>query len=93
MSDERRKAADFPQEVLSLFDQYVHGIIDRRAFLDGAAKFAVGGTTAGAMLDALRPRYAWAQQVPPDDARIQASIRRVPSPTGLRHHAWAARAA
>jgi carboxymethylenebutenolidase len=82
MSDERRKATDFPQEVLSLFDEYVHGIIDRRAFLDGAAKFAVGGMTARAMLDALRPRYAWAQQVSADDARVQASYVDYPSPRG-----------
>jgi len=82
MADERRKASDFPQEVLSLFDKYVHGIIDRRAFLDGAAKFAVGGMSAAAMLEALRPRYAWAQQVPADDARIQASYVEYPSPRG-----------
>ena len=61
MSDERMKASDFPQEVLTLFDKYVHGMIDRRAFLDGAAKFAVGGMTAAAILDSLRPHYAWAQ--------------------------------
>ena len=82
MSDERMKATDFPREVLSLFDKYVHGVIDRRAFLDGAAKFAAGGMSAAAMLDALRPRYAWAQQVPPDDARIQAAYVEYPSPSG-----------
>jgi carboxymethylenebutenolidase len=82
MSDERKKASEFPQEVLSLFDKYVHGFIDRRAFLDGAAKFAVGGMTAAGMLDALRPRYAWAQQVPPDDPRVQATYVEYPSPRG-----------
>ena len=82
MSDERMKASDFPQEVLSLFDKYVHGIIDRRAFLDGAAKFAVGGMSAAVMLESLRPRYAWAQQVPPDDERIQAQYIEYPSPNG-----------
>jgi carboxymethylenebutenolidase len=82
MSDERKSASDFPREVLSLFDKYVHGLIDRRAFLDGAAKFAVGGLSAAAMLEALRPRYAWARQVPPDDARVQASYVEYPSPRG-----------
>ncbi len=82
MSDERMKARDFPQEVLTLFDEYVHGMIDRRAFLDGAAKFAVGGMTAAAIFDSLRPHYAWAQQVPPDDPRIQAEYIEYPSPNG-----------
>jgi carboxymethylenebutenolidase len=81
MSKHRRKAADFPREVLDLFDKYVHGAIDRRAFLDGAAKFAAG-MSATAMLDALRPTYAWAQQVPPDDARIQVGYVEYPSPRG-----------
>jgi carboxymethylenebutenolidase len=82
MSDERMKASDFPKEVLSLFDKYVHGVIDRRGFLDGAAKFAVAGMSALAMLEALRPRYAWARQVEPDDARIRAEYVEYPSPRG-----------
>jgi carboxymethylenebutenolidase len=69
---ERKKASDFPQEVLKLFDSYVHGWMNRRDFLDGAAKFAVGGMTAAAMLEALKPNYAFAQQIPPKDARIKA---------------------
>ena len=59
----RLTANDFPKEVLTLFDRYVHGIIDRRAFLDGAAKFAVAGMSAMAILRSLSPRYAQAQQV------------------------------
>jgi carboxymethylenebutenolidase len=43
-------ANDFDPEVLRLFDKYVHGGIDRRGFLDGAAKFAVGGLTAAGLL-------------------------------------------
>jgi len=82
MSKKRMKATDFPQEVLSLFDKYVHGVIDRRAFLDGAAKFAVGGMSAAMMLESLRPQYAWAQQVPPDDERIDAEYIEYPSPRG-----------
>jgi carboxymethylenebutenolidase len=78
----RKRASDFPREVLDLFDKYVHGGIDRRAFLDGAAKFTVGGMTAAAMLESLKPTYAWAQQVPPDDARIQVGYVEYPSPRG-----------
>jgi carboxymethylenebutenolidase len=79
---ERKKASDFPQELLNLFDMYVHGDIDRRAFLDGAKKFAAGGLTAAAILESLQPNYAWAQQVPKDDARIKAEYATVHSPQG-----------
>jgi carboxymethylenebutenolidase len=79
---ERKKASDFPQELLNLFDQYVHGGINRRAFLDGAQKFAVGGVTATALFEMLRPNYAWAVQVPKDDNRIKAESATVPSPQG-----------
>jgi carboxymethylenebutenolidase len=68
---ERKKASDFPPEVLKLFDGYVHGSLDRRDFLDRAAKYAVGGFTAAAMLEALKPNFAWGQQVAKDDARIR----------------------
>ena len=79
---ERKKAGDFDQELLNLFDQYVHGQIDRRGFLDRAAKFAVGGMTAGMLLDALNPTFAEAQQVPKDDKRIRAEYLEYPSPQG-----------
>ena len=79
---ERKNAADFPQELLNLFDLYVHGDIDRRSFLDGAKKFAVGGMTATAIWESLRPNYAWAEQVPKDDSRIKAEYATVPSPQG-----------
>src|SRR5258706_11959614 len=79
---ERKKASDFPPEVLKLFDGYVHGTLGRREFLDRAAKFAVGGFTAAAMLESLRPNYAFAQQVAKDDARIKAEYVTYPSPQG-----------
>src|SRR5512132_4438049 len=79
---ERRKASDFHPEVLSLFDQYVHGSIDRRAFLARAAKFAVGGMTASMLLDALYPKFAEAQQVAKDDARLEPSTVGFDSPKG-----------
>jgi carboxymethylenebutenolidase len=79
---DRKKASDFPQELLNLFDGYVHGGISRRAFLDGAQKFAVGGVTAAALFQMLKPNFAWAIQVPPDDKRIKAETATVPSPQG-----------
>ena len=79
---ERKKASDFPQELLNLFDSYVHGGMSRREFLDGIQKFAVGGVTATALFNMLRPNYAWALQVPPDDKRITAEYDTVPSPQG-----------
>jgi len=69
---ERKKASDFPQEVLNLFDGYVHGRMSRRDFLDNAGKYAVGGFTAAAMLESLRPNFAWAEQVKKDDPRLKA---------------------
>jgi carboxymethylenebutenolidase len=78
----RLTAADFHPEVLKLFDQYVHGGIDRRGFLDGAAKYAVGGVSAATLLDLLNPKFAEAQQVKPDDARLTAKYVDFPSPQG-----------
>ncbi|MBY0265905.1 MAG: dienelactone hydrolase family protein [Burkholderiales bacterium] len=79
---ERKKASDFPPEVMKLFDGYVHGRIDRREFLDRAAKFAVGAFTASAMLEALKPNFAWAQQVARDDPRIRTQYLEYDSPQG-----------
>ncbi len=79
---ERKKASDFDQELLNLFDQYVHGQVDRRGFLDRAGKFAAGGMTAGMLLDALSPKFVEAQQVPGDDKRLKAEYVEYPSPQG-----------
>ena len=79
---ERKKAADFPPEVLKLFDGYVHGWLSRRDFLDKAGKYAVGGFSAAAMLESLRPNYAFAQQVAKTDARIATEYLTYPSPQG-----------
>ena len=79
---ERKKATDYPQELLNLFDRYVHGDIDRRTFLDNSKKFAVGSVTAMALFESLRPNYAFAQQVPKDDPRIKTEYVTVPSPEG-----------
>ena len=79
---DRKNASDFPQALLDLFDGYVHGRVSRRAFLDRAQKFAAGGVTAAALFQMLKPNYAWAIQVPPDDKRIKAEPATVPSPQG-----------
>ena len=78
----RLTAADFDPEVLILFDAYVHGIIDRRSFLDQASKWAVGGVTAAMLLDQLSPKFAEAQQVPRDDTRLAAEYVEYDSPNG-----------
>jgi carboxymethylenebutenolidase len=89
---DRKRAADFDQEVLNLFDQYVHGAIDRRDFLDRAAKFAVAGMTAAMLLDALNPKFGEAQQVPKDDKRLKTQYVDYESPQGSgRMHAYVAR--
>src|SRR5688572_57327 len=79
---ERKKASDFHPEVMKLFQGYVHGALSRRDFLDRAGKFAVGSFTAAAMLDALRPNFAWAQQVPKEDARIRTETATYPTTQG-----------
>jgi carboxymethylenebutenolidase len=78
----RKKATDFPQELLNVFDRYVHGEISRRAFLASAKKYAVGSLTAMAIWETLRPNYLLAQQVPKDDKRLRTSYETVPSPRG-----------
>ncbi len=77
-----KTAADFDQELLILFDAYVHGGIDRRGFLDRAQKFAVGGVTASMLLASLSPNFAAAHVVPKDDKRIRAEVLTYASPAG-----------
>ncbi len=79
---ERKTAADFDPQVLLLFDAYVHGALDRRGFLDKAAKYAVGGVTATVMLDQLNPKFAAAQVVAKDDGRLKAEYVEFASPQG-----------
>ena len=79
---ERKTAHDFDQELLILFDAYVHGALDRRGFIDKAARYAVGGVTAAMLLEQLSPRFAEAQVVKPDDGRIKAQFVEYASPNG-----------
>jgi carboxymethylenebutenolidase len=78
----RKHASEFPPQVLDLFDRLVHGGLSRREFLERAAKFALAGVSAAAILESLSPNYAWAQQVKPDDARIQTHRVSYASPAG-----------
>ena len=79
----RLTAQDFHPEVLRLFDQYVHGLIPRRGFLQGASKLAaLSGASAAELLDMLNPRFAEAQQVAPGDPRLATRYVEVDSPRG-----------
>lgn len=80
MSHKERRTV--PAEAIELYNQYVHGEISRRAFLDRAKQFVVAGLTAGAIVEALMPNYAMGQQIAREDERIRASYVTVPSPLG-----------
>ena len=82
MERERLTSKDFDPELWAIFDDYVHGFIDRRGFLDRAARFAAGGITAVMLLDMLNPKFAEAQQVPKDDKRLKTEWVDIPSPKG-----------
>ena len=71
-----------PSEAVELYNLFIHGVISRRAFMDGLQKFAVGGLAAAAMMEALLPNYAQGQQVSKTDERIKATYETVPSPNG-----------
>ncbi|MEO6016863.1 MAG: dienelactone hydrolase family protein, partial [Polaromonas sp.] len=78
----RKTSQDFDQELLILFDAYVHGTIDRRGFLDRAQKFATASMTAGALLAALSPNFAMGQQIAKDDKRLTTEMLSYPSSAG-----------
>lgn len=78
----RLTASDFDQELLILFDAYVHGDMDRRSFLGQAQRFAKAGVTAAGLLAALSPNFAAGQQVPADDSRLKTQRVSLPSPRG-----------
>jgi carboxymethylenebutenolidase len=77
-----KTAQDFDQELLILFDAYVHGTLDRRGFLERAQKFATAGMTATALLAALSPNFAAGQQIPKDDKRLKTEMVSYPSSAG-----------
>ncbi|SFU51723.1 carboxymethylenebutenolidase [Polaromonas sp. YR568] len=77
-----KTAQDFDQELLILFDAYVHGTLDRRGFLERAQKFATAGMSAAALLAALSPNFAAGQQIAKDDSRIKTEMVSYPSSAG-----------
>src|SRR4026209_1939171 len=79
---ERKTAHDFDQDLLILFDAYIHGALDRRGFLEQASKYAVGGVTAAMLLDQLSPKFAENQVVSTDDKRIAPQYIEYDSPNG-----------
>jgi carboxymethylenebutenolidase len=79
---ERKKASDYDQELLDLYDRYVHSSLTRREFFDKAAKFAVGGVTVAALVEGLLPNYALANQVDDKDPRIETEYIDYDSPLG-----------
>lgn len=78
----RLTAKDFAPELLELYGYYAHGAISKREFLSRAAKYAVGGLTATAILASMSPNYALAEQVSPTDPDISAQYITYPSPRG-----------
>ena len=79
---ERKKADEYPQELLDLFHEYQHGDMDRRTFMGHLTKFAVGGMTAAAIFESLQPNFAWAQTVSKDDKDLKLGYETVHSPEG-----------
>ena len=71
-----------PSEAVELYNLFIHGVINRRSFMEGVQRFAIGGLTAAAIVEGLMPNYAAGQQVPKNDDRIKASYETVPSPQG-----------
>jgi carboxymethylenebutenolidase len=80
--EERVTTKDLNPELWKIFDEYVHGFIDRRGFMDRAGKYAVGGLTAAGILDLMNPKFAEAQLVPNDDKRIKTEWVEIDSPKG-----------
>ena len=78
----RKKASDFDPHILELFDGYVHGKMTKRDFIAHAGKYAAAGVTGAMLLDQLRPDYALAQQVAPDDPSIVTDTWDYESPEG-----------
>jgi carboxymethylenebutenolidase len=74
--------SQLPSEAIELYNLFIHGVISRRAFMDGVKRFAIGGLTATAIIEALMPNYAQGQQVSKTDDRIKATYETVPSPHG-----------
>ena len=84
---------EIPREAIQLYDLYIHGEIPRREFMDRLNKFTVAGLALPAMVEALMPNYAAAQQVAPTDSRIKTELRDRAVAERQRQHQGAAGAA
>ncbi|MEZ5708530.1 MAG: YghX family hydrolase [Blastomonas sp.] len=78
----RKRASDFDPRLLEIFDGYVHGKISKREFIARAGQFAAVGVTGAMLFDQLKPDYALARQVEPDDPAIETMRITYPSPEG-----------
>ena len=81
----KKERRTVPPEAIELYNDFIHGEISRRDFMDGVKKFAVAGITAGTLVEALMPDYAMGQQISRDDERIRAEYVTIPSPNGHGH--------
>ena len=79
---QRKKAHEFDQRILEIFDGYVHGKLTKRQFISQAGKYAAAGVTGAMILEQLQPNYALAQQVAPDDPAITTMTAEYASPEG-----------
>jgi carboxymethylenebutenolidase len=80
--EQKQGTIKIPAEAVELYTRYIHGEVSRRTFLNGVKRFAIGGLTAAAIVEALMPNYALGQQVRKDDERIKATYETIPSPNG-----------
>ena len=81
-TSQRKKAHEFDQRILEIFDGYVHGKFSKREFMKQAGRYAAAGVTGAMILEQLQPNYAWAQQVMPDDPAIVTEVAEYQSPDG-----------
>ncbi|HEX5000522.1 MAG TPA: dienelactone hydrolase family protein [Terriglobia bacterium] len=75
-------AQTFPQPLIDLYNEYIHGGMSRRDFVDRIKIYAVGGLTTAAILEGLMPNYALGEVVPKNDSRLKTEYITVPSPQG-----------
>ena len=76
------ESQSIPQEAFDWYDEYAHGLIDRRTFLDRLSTLSKAGFTLGMLLPALTPNYALAEQVSLNDPDIKARYETFASPKG-----------
>ena len=62
------------QRIIDLYDQYTHEGLERRVFLERAAKITGSVAAAAAAFDMIAPNYANAQIVKPDDTRLDTKM-------------------